>query len=635
MEKGKTNTTKKKTTSSISKKTTTTKKVATGTKKTTTTTKKTTSAKTAPKKTTTKKNTTTKRPAVSKVTSEKIDTLIKEVDKPIDPVEKLIKESEQKTKIEEPKIEKPVVEEKNEYYFEKSQVETKKKKKLKLKLKPLLKLLILIAIIILGVIFVSKFFCKKDSYKDKATYSTSFFIKNNKGKYALFNDKGKKLTDFIFDSANSFINDSALVYKEKEGYKIINNKGKDVVGYGKYTYISNYTGLYKVRSDKGYKLIDGEGKTVIDAEEIEVSAYGDDYPFVIAIANNEVKILSYDGSVIKSLKQNKSAKSPTVNHIGEYSTMFYDGTTIVFNAKTKKVITKFDSNTHYCINNVSDNGKILTLNSCASWFETLSEKGQKVLVKDKVTDLSDKCDSLSISENIVVCSSVDGDRFVEISGKKAKLGNKISNRTAFIDEDNYVTRNNSTYKLEFYKKGKKVKTMDASLSSIGKMHNDMYVLYVDNAYEFYGIDGKKAIKESYKYASSFDKNNLARVSEDGITYYLINEKGKKIGNEYSSITNYEDYYLVSDKDGLKGIINKKGKVILDTKFYSINIKQIRDKYYAITSTKDGKYALYNLEKGKLVKESSGTITISDHYVKVSKNNKASYYTYKGKLIYSE
>ena len=177
--------------------------------------------------------------------------------------------------------------------------------------------------------------------------------------------------------------------------------------------------------------------------------------------------------------------------------------------------------------------------------------------------------------------------------------------------------------------------MDASLSSIGKMHNDMYVLYVDNAYEFYGIDGKKAIKESYKYASSFDKNNLARVSEDGKTYYLINEKGKKIGNEYSSITNYEDYYVVSDKDGLKGVINKKGKVILDTKFYSINIKQIRDKYYAITSTKDGKYALYNLEKGKLVKESSGTITISDHYVKVSKNNKTSYYTYKGKLIYSE
>lgn len=657
MEKGKTNTTKKKTTSSSAKKPTTTKKVTTATKKTTstaakktTTTKKTASNKVSTKKTvsttkkpaTTRKTTTTKKPSVSKETSQKIDTLIKEVDKPIDLVEKLTKESEQKEKVietkvtfEEPVIEEPVASNKTEYQFEKLGTEPRKKKKLKLKVKPLIRLLLLIAIIILAVIYIPKFFSKKDSYKEKATYSTSFFIKNNKGKYALFNDKGKKLTGFIFDSANSFINDSALVYKEKEGYKIINNKGKNVVNYGKYNYISNYSGLYKVRSDKGYKLLDSEGKTVIDAEELEVSSYGDDYPFVIVIANNEVKILSYDGTIIKSLKQNKSAKSPTVNHIEEYSTVFYDGTTIVFNAKTKKIITKFDSNTHYCINSVSENGKILTLNACASWFETLTESGHKVIVKGKVTDLSNKCDSLSIYENTVICSSSDGSRFVEISGKKAKLGDKISNRTAFVDEDNYVTRNNSTYKLEFYKKGKKVKTMDASLSSVGKMNNDMYVLYVDNAYEFYGTNGKKAIKESYKYATEFDKNNLAKVSEDGVAYYLINEKGKKVGSKYSSISSYENYYIVTDKDGLKGVINKKGKVILDTKYYNINIRKVRDKYYAIASTKEGKYSLYNLDNRKLIKKASSIITISDHYVKVSGNNKTSYYTYKGKLIYSE
>ncbi|MBR5662268.1 MAG: WG repeat-containing protein [Bacilli bacterium] len=658
MENKKTTTTKKKTTSSSAKKPSTAKKVSTGTKKTTTTsksaaakksttTKKSVATKAGTKKTSsttkkttaTKKTTTTKKPATSKTTSKKIDALIKEVDKPIDPIEKLIKESEQKKKIEakevvieEPTKKEEIVESKN--YNEKPELVTKKKK-LKLKIKPLLKLLILIIVIVLATIYVPKFFDKKDSYKDKATYSTSFFIKNNKGKYALFNDKGKKLTDFIFDSANSFIDNSALVYKEKEGYKIINEKGKDVVAYGKYNYISNYSGLYKVRSDKGYKLLNSDGKTIIDAEELDVSSYGDDYPFVIAIANNEIKIISYDGTVIKSLKQNKTAKSPTVNHISEYSTLFYDGTTIVFNAKTKKVITKFSSNTHYCVNDASEDGKILTLNACTAWFETLTENGHKVIVKDKVTDLSKDCDSLTINENIVVCSSVNGDRFVEISGKKAKLGNKISNRTAYIDEENYVTRNNSTYKLEFYKKGKKVKTMDASLSSIGKMYNDMYVLYVDNAYEFYGKDGKKAIKESFKYASSFDKNNLARVSKDGLKYYLLNEKGKKIGDEYSSISSYDEYYLVSNKDNLKGIINKKGKVVIDTKYSSINIKQIRDKYYAIATTKEGKYILYNLDNGKQIQKSSGTITVNDHYVKVSENNKTSYYTYKGKLIYSE
>ena len=77
------------------------------------------------------------------------------------------------------------------------------------------------------------------------------------------------------------------------------------------------------------------------------------------------------------------------------------------------------------------------------------------------------------------------------------------------------------------------------------------------------------------------------------------------------------------------------KVVVDIKYSSINIKEVRDKYYAIALTKEGKYELLNLDNGKLIKKSSGTITINDHYIKVSESNKTSYYTYKGKLIFSE
>ena len=564
------------------------------TKKTTTTKKKNTTKKTATtkpvaKNSTAKKKTTT----VSKSASKKIDTLIKEVDRPVDPVEKLKKESEKSSIVESIEEVKPLVTE--------ERTVTKKK----LKVKPIFKVIILLALLVLISLYVPKFFCKKDSYKDKATYSNAFFIRNNKGKYALFNDRGKKLTGFIFDS------------------------------YGKYNYISAYSGVYKVRSDKGYKLLDSEGKTIIDAEDMEVSSYGDDYPFIVVIANNEVKVLSYDGSIITSFKEDKSVKSPTVNHISEYATIFYNGKNVVFNSKTKKVITSFKNDTHYCVSVSSEDGKILTLKSCTTWYEQLTTNGNMIVVKNKVTDLSKKCDAINLYNDVAICESVDGINFINISGKKATIGAKISNRTAFIDEENYVTRNSDTNKLVFYKNGKKVKTMDAQLSSIGKMEGELYVLYVDNGYEYYNKDAKKAISENFKYASSFDKNGVAKVSKDGTNYYLINKKGKKISKEYTSISNYVDYYQVTNKDGEKGVINKKGEVIIDLKYSSINIKEVRDTFYAITTSSKGKYALYNLDSKKLVKESKNQITISDHYIKVTGDSKTSYYTYKDKLIFEE
>ena len=373
----------------------------------------------------------------------------------------------------------------------------------------------------------------------------------------------------------------------------------------------------------------------MEAEEIDVSSYGDEYPFNIVTAKNEVKVISYDGKTITTFKQNSSAKSPTVNHINEYATVFYDGKNVIFNSKTKKVITTFKNKNHYCVNTVSEDGKIIALNACSTWYETLGETGHILSVKGKITDLSNKCNSLTVYTDVVVCSSTNGEYFVNISGKKATIGDKISSRIAFIDEENYVTRDDKTYKFNFYKNGKKIKTMDASISSTGKVENEMYVLYVDNGYEYYNKEGKKAIKENFKYASLFDKNELARVSKDGSTYYLINENGKKISDKYYSISYYDDYYLVSNKKGLKGIIDKNGKEIIPTKYTSINIKKLRDKYYGIVSINNEKYAIYDLKTKSLLKESKHILTINEHYIKVSTEKKTSYYTYKDKLIFKE
>ena len=88
------------------------------------------------------------------------------------------------------------------------------KKKINIKLLIAIGLVIVAAIILCVIIFSGK----ENEYKDKATYSESFFIKNNKGRYALYNKKGKQLSKFIYETSSYFINGSSLVTNKNNDY---------------------------------------------------------------------------------------------------------------------------------------------------------------------------------------------------------------------------------------------------------------------------------------------------------------------------------------------------------------------------------------------------------------------------------
>ena len=65
------------------------------------------------------------------------------------------------------------------------------------------------------------------------------------------------------------------------------------------------------------------------------------------------------------------------------------------------------------------------------------------------------------------------------------------------------------------------------------------------------FDGKEAIKESYKSAEAFDENNLAVVSKKEDKYYLINNKGKKVSEQYVRIMYLGEKYYAGYTTGSK------------------------------------------------------------------------------------
>ena len=106
--------------------------------------------------------------------------------------------------------------------------------------------IIAVLILIILVLFVFKFISMFARPTTDPELTTSFFIKNKDDKYAMFNDSGKKLTDFIYSSVESIYNGAVKVKDENDKVAILNEKGKYIVKPGKYKTIIQNGGIFKV-----------------------------------------------------------------------------------------------------------------------------------------------------------------------------------------------------------------------------------------------------------------------------------------------------------------------------------------------------------------------------------------------------
>lgn len=500
-------------------------------------------------------------------------------------------------------------------------------------------IMILLLVAVLGVIAFLYF--KKDKKQNNdfdINYSTSFFIKDANGKYALFNDDGKKLTDFIFTSVSEFANGTARVEKD-DAYGIINTNGKMTVDFGKYSYINDEGGMYVVEGeDYNYFLINSEGKVLYNEEGMGLLDFsGRDIYLILKDTKNKVyKVLNYEGKEMASFSIDSNAKAPSTNDEDGYISVFYNNKNYILNSVTGKEVTSFDADLHYCINYVKEDGKIIIMNSCSIWGQ--SQTYYKFIKDGKLYDLTDKCERVDYLEGNFSCKK---NYTTFLLDSNLNVGIDISN-SAYIDNNTYATEKDwKSESVDFYNNGSIVKNVGCrELSSTGHMKNGLYILkaYYRNTcgddsdtYEYYKTNGEKAFGKSFKSAKMFDENDLAIVSEDKENYYLMDINGKKISQDYSDIHSRSSYYTVV-KNKLEGIIDKNGNVILECKYKEVQpIKNI-EKYVILTTT-DSKYIVYDIEKKSEIVTVDKSPSLTAHYIEVSKDGKNQYYTYNGKMFY--
>ena len=506
----------------------------------------------------------------------------------------------------------------------------------------------LVLVIILGIMValgIVVFFClKKNDATNKEfdiNYSTSFFVKDSNGKYALFNDDGKKLTDFAFTSTSNFVNGTALVKKD-DAYGIINANGKMTTDFGKYEYITTAAGMYQVRSDNHYYLINGDGKILYDMENMDLDTFIGVGTYSLLEDKNSMtyKVLNYEGKIMISFPINKNAEDdPSTNEKDGYVSIFYNNKNYILNPMTGKEIVSFDSNLKYCISNIEENGKIITLNSCVPWYQSQEKTYHKLFKDGKLYDLADKCEEFKYSDGFFVCTN---DYQNYLLDSNLNIGINTSSK-AYIDNNTYAMEKAGSFNgVDFYSNGSIVKNVECRvLKENGYMKNGLYILgtYYSNTcgtdfgtYEYYKSNGENAFGKSFARAEKFDKNGLAKVSDDKKSYYLIDANGKKISQDYDNILLNLDYYIVT-KDDLEGIIDKDGKVVADCLYSRINITENQNKKYATLITSDKKYIIYDLEKKSELLTLDSSPSFNLHYISVSKGGKNIYYTYKGNMFY--
>ena len=499
------------------------------------------------------------------------------------------------------------------------------------------KIVLLILGLVLSVLLLISLFLivknkkhESDAKTDIVT-NTTFFIGNGNGKFAVFDDNGNKITDFIYTDYVEYNNGSAIVYKNKD-VGVINESGDEIIEIGKYKGIEPSSGLYKVyNKDYEYMLVDSHDNLLYKLDEYEIKTFTGDNNYSILKDKNSKKysILNTNGEKVLTFNEETEGE-PTANSYNDLISIFYNNKNYIIDIKNNKKIISFDSDKQYCINDNSTDDIIL-LNTC------LQDNKEYQIIKDnELNNIGDKCTNLTIDNNNIVCDNKEGKFLLD---ENYEIGNKVSSKM-YLDNSNYVqNKNNST--VQVMKNNESVKELSCrQVVTSGYAYNGLYLLNIkkvgnckgeDFNYEFYNTDGELAFDKKFKYAKNYDINNLAIVSEDGKKYYLIDKEGTKVSEDYDWIISYNGYYTMTN-DSKKGVLDNMGKQIVSCEYESVELVSL-DKKYIIATNEYGKNIVINFENSKEIVKSTEKPILNNHYIEIDKEDKNEYYTYNGKLFF--
>lgn len=465
----------------------------------------------------------------------------------------------------------------------------------------------------------------------KLDYSDSFFISDN-GKYLLWNDSGKRLTEDEYSNKSEFVAGYAMVRKGDQ-YGIIKDDGRMSVDYGKYGRISNEGGLYLAEdgNTKEESLITGSGKVLAKGDDLDVYSPGSTGGFAGVKVDGKIKFYNYNGTLMFETDAVDEADDPDINSRDDFGIVHYGNQNWVFDARDGKVLAKFEGS-RYGFDTVSDSRKMILL----SGYE--DENGYKLIANDKVYDLNEtKYYGMTALDQLI---GYDDHSELALLDGDYKVAKKVSTYLDLKDINNYATELTDGG-VAIYQNGEKVKEFGegADIATSGILFSDYYAIEENDKAKFYNLDGSVAFngREFESIRMLFDENGNAIVADVEDEYYLLNNSGEKVSDVVASrISVQEGGYELKNEDGKYAIANRSGKPVTDFKYDLVSYRTAPEPRNIWTGrTEDEKYDIIDADSGKVIAEGVEYDGIYRNYFTVRKDGGLAYYTYDGNIFYEK
>lgn len=457
--------------------------------------------------------------------------------------------------------------------------------------------------------------CSNSKKDDNQT----LFVENNKEKYALVNYEGEKKTKFIYDNYEKVGDEGYIVIKGKK-YGYLLDDGKQVIDFGKYTKLETIDSML-IGYDKNNKIV------IIDAKGKEL--YREDKKTKIKIAglpiikqNKQYTVIYGTGEeLVKTKKEIISAYA-----LEDYAVVNYKKTSDIYNFvhENQLVDLKIGDDSQLMDQNIKKG--YLLYNRTSHKVNAVNNEG-KILFTSEV-----ELDDLYYDEANNIVGVKNQTTYLFDKKGEAKPCNSY-----YYNAKNYIMKNKElVYGPHKFVKNNKEKEIDGiQLDPLASfINNKIFPVYVrEKGFQYYDFGGKKVIKDTFVNAQTFDENGLAIVAKKKNKYYLINEQGEKISNQYARIDNIgEGYYAGYITNSKYEVIDFEGNRVIEDYFMNDGfVFTYTDDILGILN-KSGTSYVYDMEEYEVVFSVEGDLEFNDDGYFVTIDNKA-YYSLDGEKIY--
>lgn len=520
-----------------------------------------------------------------------------------------------------------------------------------------------IAILIVGIVgfFGYKLFTgKTGGIGTKEDDEVSFeikadFIQNNDLKYAIFDYKGKQVTDFIYNYVWmwQFTYGTAVV-KNDEGYFIVDQSGKELTKPGEYSDIEINGILYDATYETDGNSSSGnylslKGKKLFSKSEYEIvpPLYSSlTFSLIRNKKTKDVSFIDHNGKTVVTIPYKDGEELKYVfSDDKRFLTLFYNNKSYIFNLNTNELLQTIDFKSLYAFDGYDEGDKILITYN-VNFKENKDDKIYKVFKNGKLIEteeLETKCATthlhrfhVTFKQGMVVCEYDLGDEMYMFDKSFKYLGD-TKDYLYILDKDNYIKDH------KIYKDGKEVKSIPCLVRGRSDKFNDEDMYFLAPSYSartcdgikegfgaLYDKSGNKINNNNFSYLGKFDSNGLAEASDDSKTVSLINKKGEKVITGYMEYKYFDGYYMVK-KNNQVGLIDKDGKEIFPCEYSTVDIRSsFGTKIVSLMKYGSTKMSIaYDLKNNKEIFNDAGVVSFGNTYYSIydEKKNTDYYYSY--------